>query len=123
MRLLLESLPIESGFCVLINHISCTAAPRVISLQRTDSTSILTLTCTSTFSPATNVTWTRDGDVLAIDGVMYKTYQTVTDRRTSTYQNILEVDYVAENINGIYTCSVTNAFGSSSRDLTVNRGT
>ena len=64
----------------------------------------------------------KDGDVLDIDGVKYKTYQTVTNRRTSTYQNILVVDDVIENITGNYTCKVTNRFGSSTRDLSV-RGT
>ena len=64
----------------------------------------------------------KDGDVLDIDGVKYKTYQTVTNRRTSTYQNILVVDDVIENITGTYTCKVTNSFGSSSRVLTVREG-
>ena len=64
----------------------------------------------------------KDGDILGIDGVKYKTYQTVTDRRTSTYQNTLVVDDVVENITGNYTCNVTNRFGSSTRDLAV-RGT
>ena len=59
----------------------------------------------------------KDGDTLDIDGVKYKTYQTVTDRRTSTYQSILVVDDVIENITGNYTCKVTNTLGSSSRDL------
>ena len=61
----------------------------------------------------------KDGDTLDIDGVKYKTYQTVTNRRTSTYQNTLVVDDVIENITGNYTCRVTNKFGSSSRDLTI----
>ena len=100
-----------------------TAAPRVTSLRRTSSTTNLTLTCTSTTSPATTVTWMKDGDTLDIDGVKYKTYQTVTNRRTSTYENTLVVDDDRENITGNYTCRVTNTFGSSSRDLTVSRGT
>ena len=64
----------------------------------------------------------KDGDTLDIDGVKYKTYQTVTNRRTSTYQNTLVVDGVIENITGNYTCRVTNRFGSSSRVLTVSKG-
>ena len=96
-----------------------TAAPRVTRLYRTSSTTNLTLTCISTNSPATNVTWMKDGDTLDIDGVKYKTYQTVTNRRTSTYQNTLVVDDDIENITGNYTCRVTNRFGSSSSDLTI----
>ena len=64
----------------------------------------------------------KDGDVLNIDGVKYKTYQTVTNRRSSTYQNTLVVDDDIENITGTYTCKVTNSFGSSSRVLTVSEG-
>ena len=99
-----------------------TAGPKVTGLESTRSTSDLTLTCTSTTSPATNVTWMKDGDTLDIDGVKYKTYQTVTNRRTSTYQNSLVVDGDIENITGTYTCRVTNRFGSSIGELTV-RGT
>ena len=107
----------------LTNHLlPHTVAPRVTSLYRTSSTTNLTLTCTSTNSPATTVTWMKDGDTLDIDGVKYKTYQTVTDRRTSTYENTLLVDDDIENITGSYTCRVSNKLGSSSRDLTV-RGT
>ena len=61
----------------------------------------------------------KDGDTLDIDGVKYKTYQTVTNRRTSTYQNTLVVDDDIENITGNYTCNVTNRFGGSSDILTV----
>ena len=61
----------------------------------------------------------KDGDTLATDGVKYKTHQTVTNRRTSTYQNTLVVDGTIENTTGNYACKVTNKLGSSSRDLTV----
>ena len=62
----------------------------------------------------------KDGDTLDIDGVKYKTYQTVTNRRSSTYQNTLVVvDDDIKNITGTYTCRVTNRVGSSSRVLTV----
>ena len=66
----------------------------------------------------------KDDDTLDIDGEKYKTYQTVTNRRTSTYQNTLVVvDDDIENITDIYyTCRVTNRFGSSSDYLFV-RGT
>ena len=61
----------------------------------------------------------KDGDTLDIDGVKYKTYQTVTDRRTSTYQNTLVVDDDIENVTGNYTCRVTNKFGSSIGELSL----
>ena len=102
-----------------IDLIPYAVPPLVTSLQRTSSTTNFTLTCTSTYSPATTVTWMKDGDTLTIDGVKYKTYQTVTNRRTSTYKNILVVDGAIEHITGTYTCQVTNRLGSSSRALTV----
>ena len=61
----------------------------------------------------------KDGNTLDIDGATYETYQRVTNRRTSTYQNILVVDDVIENITGNYTCKVTNKFGSSNHVLAV----
>ena len=61
----------------------------------------------------------KDGNTLDIDGEKYKTYQTVTNRRTSTYLNKLVVDDDIENSTGTYTCKVTNKFGSSNRVLTV----
>ena len=118
--------PMESDcliICRLTSHLlPHTVPPRVTSLYYTSSTTNVTFTCTSRNSPATTVTWMKDGDTLDIDGEKYKTYQTVTNRRTSTYENTLVVDGVIENITGNYTCKVTNKFGSSSRDLTV-RGT
>ena len=64
----------------------------------------------------------KDGVTLATDEIKYKTYQTVTDRQSSTYQNTLVVDDVTEHITGNYICQVTNSFGSSSRVLTVSKG-
>ena len=96
-----------------------TAVPTVTSFQRVKSTTHFTLTCTSTNSPATNVTWMRDGDILPIDGVKNHFYQTVTSRRSSTYQNTLVVDDTTDNITGNYACRVTNKFGNSSSEIIV----
>ena len=62
---------------ILPSFITLIAAPNVTSLQRTNSTTNLTLTCTSTNSPATNVTWMKDGDTLDIDGVMFESWQSI----------------------------------------------
>ena len=83
---------------------------------------MLALTCTSTDSLATTVTWTKDGDTLTVDGITYSMTQTVTDRRTSTYENVLNISSDATSIVGDYTCTVSNALGSDSMDFTV-RGT
>ena len=80
---------------------------------------MLALTCTSTGSPATTVTWTKDGATLTVDGATYSMTQTVTDRRTSTYENVLTISSDATSIVGDYTCTVSNALGSDSVDFTI----
>ena len=73
-----------------------------------------TLTCTSTASPATNVTWTKDDDdTLTVNGTTYSMTQNVTDRRTSTYENVLTLPATGD-ITGTYSCQVGNALGDSS---------
>ena len=69
-------------------------------------------TCTSTGSPVTTVTWRRDGQPLTTDGGGYQLIQRVTDRRASTYENILTVEDLDESR---YECTVINALGSSTR--------
>ena len=96
-----------------------TGAPNVTSFQRANSTTNFTLNCTSTNSPATNVTWLKSGSTLLANGVKNRFYQTVTSRRSSTYQNILVVDDDIEDIIGNYTCNVTNRFGNSNSTLTI----
>ena len=87
---------------------------------------MLALTCTSTDSPATTVTWTKDGDTLTMDGdtltvngTTYSMTQTVTDRSASTYENVLTISSDSTSIVGDYTCTVSNALGSDSMDFTV----
>ena len=80
---------------------------------------MLALTCTSTGSPATTFTWTKDGATLTVDGTTYSMTQTVTDRRTSTYENVLNISSDATSIVGDYTCTVNNTLGSDSMDFTV----
>ena len=80
-----------------------------------------TLTCVSTVSPATTVSWMKDGQPLTTDGSSYYTLtQTVTDRTTSTYSNVLTVSEAANGgVAGTYTCTVANELGSNSSDLEV----
>jgi len=62
----------------------------------------------------------RNGYTLLMDGVKNKVYQTVTSRRSSTYQNTLVVDDAIETLIGNYTCSVSNQFGNlKSSNLTI----
>ena len=61
---------------------------------------VFTLTCVSTGSPATTVTWTRDGAAATGD-----TSQTVVDQLAITYNNTLTV---TGREPGSYQCSVSN---------------
>ena len=78
-----------------------------------------TLTCESTGSPATTVSWVKDGLLLATDGSTgYTLTQTVTDRPSSTYSNVLTVSETATgDVTGTYTCNVTNDLGSDTREV------
>ena len=67
-----------------------------------------TLTCTSTGSPATNVTWTKDGVTLTVDEQQY-----LVDRRASTYNNSVTINQNPASLIGSYSCFVKNALGTS----------
>ena len=90
------------------------AAPSVTAVGRNISSSLSTLTCTSTGSPPTNITWTKDGETLMTDGTMYSLTQTLADRTTSTYNNTLIVEASFVDIIGEYSCNVTNSIGTTS---------
>ena len=64
-----------------------------------------TLICESTGSPATTVSWMKDGLLLTTDGSTgYTLTQTVTDRLSSTYSNVLTVsDIFTGGVAGTYT--------------------
>ena len=75
--------------------------------------------CLSTGSPATAVSWMKDGQPLITDdSTDYTLTQTVTDRRASTYSNVLTVSE-GVSVPGIYTCTVTNDLGSDSSVVVV----
>ncbi len=94
------------------------AAPVVTSLWNIAS-SQFTLICTSTTSPATTVVWTKDGTTLSFDGTHYQHSQVLTNRRSSTYENILTSSGTPTNTKGNYTCTVSNRFGTSSQSIAV----
>ena len=89
---------------------SYTVPPTVSSLTYDCGTR--TLTCTSTGSPATTVTWTKGGVTLTVDGTTYSMTQTMTDRGSSTYENVLTLPATGD-ISGTYGCQVENALGNS----------
>ena len=92
------------------------ASPTITSLTYEEEAR--TLTCVSTGSPATTVSWVKDGVSLSIDGSTYQLTQTITDRVSSTYSNVLTVSETAPTgIAGTYTCTVSNDLGTDSSDV------
>ena len=91
-----------------------TVSPTISSLTYQEE--FRTLTCVSTGSPATTVSWMRDGQSLIIDDSTYHLTQTITDRSSSTYSNVLTVSDPS-GVAGTYNCTVTNDLGSDSREV------
>ena len=60
----------------------------------------------------------KDGQPLTIDGSsQYSFSQTITNRSTSTYSNVLSISKAVESVAGIYTCTVTNDLNSTSMNV------
>ena len=69
------------------------------------------MTCVSTGSPATTVSWMKDGQLLITDdSTDYTLTQIVTDRVSSTYSNVLTASE-GVSVAGTYNCTVTNDLG------------
>ncbi len=81
--------------------------PNITSL--TFDPDVFTLTCVSTGSPATVVTWTKDGSPVP-DG--YTASQMVTEMSSHVYDNVLSLPQNG-GIHGNYTCEVANTLGKS----------
>ena len=95
-----------------------TVPPRITNLAFTDGSSSSFLTCTSTGSAATTVTWMRDGQPLIIDGGTYQLTQTVTDRADSSYENVLTImEELSTVVEHHYSCLVSNINGNASEHL------
>ena len=107
----------NNGFYVALH--SLPAPPSITHLGFMYGSTSSTLTCISTGSPATNVTWMRDGQPLTLSGSTYQLTQTVANRKLSTYENVLIINCATPDIIGnTYNCTVVNALGKVSRTLT-----
>ena len=64
----------------------------------------------------------RDGESVFVGGVIYKLAQTVTNRRESTYENILTIyDDLANLVGDTFTCTVANILGMDiSQSITIS---
>ena len=83
---------------------------------------IYILTCTSTGSPPTNVSWTRNQVNLITSESQgkYLSSQKVIDRPSSTYDNVLTIKGSYEDAVGDYSCTITNSIGETAAEKTVN---
>ena len=107
------------------DNISPAAVPTITNpLEFTQGSPSSTLTCTSTTSVATTVTFmregnalngiVRDGDSATVNGVTYQLSQTLTNRAQSTYDNVLTITEALSSLAGsTFTCQVENALGMS----------
>lgn len=87
----------------------------VISLDKAmNITSIFTVNCTTSGSPATSVTWRRNDTVLTT-GSTYQTTQILLDRSTATYANLLRVNVGPYGIPADYTCVASNLLGLATK--------
>ena len=101
------------------------AVPTITNLlEFTQGSPSSTLTCTSTTSIATTVTFMRDGNAIngimrdgdsaTVNGVTYQLSQTLTNRIQSTYDNVLTITEPLSSLAGsTFTCQVENALGMS----------
>ncbi len=93
-----------------------TAPVSITSLDVTSGSSF-TLNCTSSGSPATTVTWTKDG-VLLTESNIYHMTQILYSGTAATYFNLLEVNAGPYAVTGDYSREVTNLLGSAMRNAT-----
>ena len=108
-------------FCDVIELFLPPAGPTVSDPLLFTSGSPSTITCISTDSPATTVTFMRgsttvgplrDGESVVVGGVTYQLAQRVTNRRESTYENVLTInDALANLVDDTFTCTVANILG------------
>ena len=115
-----ESLIVQS-YSNLLLAAHDTGPPSVYSISyserhQTSSDGVLgALDCLTQNSPPTNVTWTRDGSTIEVDGERYEMMQMVTERQSySRYRNTLLIKGAAELAgNHGFCCRVSNAAGTS----------
>ena len=74
--------------------------------------------CTTSGTPPTKVTWTRNDAVIDSNDGMYKPTQTLVNRTKTVYENVLMVNGSFEDAVGNYSCTVENSLGASE---TINR--
>lgn len=80
-----------------------------------NASTLLSLNCTSTESPASRVVWLKDFNRINFDDGVYNTYQVLVDGSTATYENTLTGVADPRELEGIYTCIVFDSENSTSQ--------
>lgn len=70
-------------------------------------------------SPATAVTWSKDGTQLS-SGSVYEMVQILRNGASATYDNLLVVMGAPSTLLGVYSCTVMNEIGASTMSLTIS---
>ena len=91
-----------------------TDSPTIMSLTYDEESS--SVICISTRSPATVASWMKDEDIIDESSTDYTLTQTVTNRTTSTYTNVLTI-HVGASVVGTYICNVSNELGSDFKEV------
>ena len=80
-----------------------------------NASTLLSLNCTSTGSPASRVVWLKNLSRLNFDDGPYNTYQVLVDGSTATYENTLTGVADPRELEGTYTCIVFDSENSTSQ--------
>ena len=92
----------------------------VLSLQES-SVAVFTLNCSSSGSPPTNVTWIKDGEMVAMSG-NFTTKQDLRDGVTARYDNILTSSLQPSEVLGTYICLLDNLVSAPSEETLTLQG-
>ena len=81
-----------------------------------------TITCTTTGSPPTTASWTRNGIELTTseEKGKYTSSQIVIDRTSSTFDNVLTIKGSYADAVGDYKCNLSNTLGVATANKTIN---
>ena len=82
----------------------------VLSLAYRIEQDSVVLLCTTAGMPATAALWSKDGILTSLNETysqyLYTTTQTLTDARTVSYSNTLEINLHRREADGLYGCDI-----------------
>ena len=87
----------------------------VDSLEQTSNT-MFTLNCSSSNSPPTNVTWTKNGEVIVFNDTFMGS-QYLRNGQHAVYDNLLTITLSIMDIVDTYTCTIDNGISQATQAL------